>query len=233
MPIVTVSGSAGSYAIETGRRVASKLKLNYVDRQILTEAARALGVSEERVVNRDERTLHFGERLAALLNNFLERSAAAGATDPLMGPSGLEMLMSTTYGEAAALPPHGGEVSDARYKEAITEIVLGLARKGDVVIIGRGSQAILKDRPDCLHIAVTAPFEVRVARVAERDSISLDEARRRVHESDRGRYDYHRKYFKVDPLDAALYDLTVNTLHLTAEQAAQLVVSAYKRRFSA
>jgi len=233
MSVITISGNLGSGAIDIGRAVAKKLDMDYVDREILAEAARTLGVSMAAVANRDERTPHFRERLASFFRDFLERSAAAGATDPMMGTSSLEMLMATTYGEAAALPPRGAaELSDARYKEAITSIMNDLAERGDVVIIGRGSQAILKDRPACLHVCTTAPFDQRAQRIAARDGITNEAAKRCVQESDRGRIDYHRKYFKIDPTDPNHYDLTVNTEHLSEKQAAELIVAAYRRRLA-
>jgi hypothetical protein len=112
MSVITISGNLGSGAIDIGRAVAKSLKFDYVDREILAEAARTLGVSMAAVANRDERTPHFRERLASFFGDFLERSAAAGATDPMMGTSSLEMLMATTYGEAAALPLQGGDHLD-------------------------------------------------------------------------------------------------------------------------
>jgi cytidylate kinase len=228
MPIITISGSMGSGALDVGRRVADKLGFDYVDREILVEAARTLGVSVDAVEDRDEKTPtpSFGERLASLLRNFLERSATAGASDPLMGTSGLEVLLSTSYGEAAALPAKGSEPSDARYKEAITSIINDVADKGNVVIIGRGSQTILRERPGCLHVRTTAPLDLRVQRIAEREAISEEEAKQRVHESDKGQIDYHRKYFKVEPTDPDLYDLTINTEHLPSEEAAELIAAA-------
>lgn len=231
MSVITISGNIGSGAREIGLLVSRHLGLDYVDRQILTEAARALGVSERDIAGRDDRspppTLR--ERLATFFQDFLERSAVAGAADPLMATGGLETLMATTYREAAALPEGGREeLTDKRYKEAITSVMTGLADRGDVVIIGRGSQAILRDRPDTLHVAVTAPFAVRVQRIAERDGVSPEKAKEFVEESDKGRLDYHRKYFKIDPTDANLYDIVVNTARLSQEEAAKLIAMALR-----
>jgi cytidylate kinase len=235
MPVVTISGSTGSRAIEIGRMVAGKLGFDYVDRQILQEAARALGVSERDIAGRDDQSPppRLRERLASFFQDFLERSAIAGAADPLMATGGLETLMATTYREAAALPAGGREeLTDNRYKEAITTIMTGLAEKGDVVIIGRGSQAILRDRPDALHVAITAPFSVRVERIARRDAVPPEKAKETVEESDRGRQDYHHKYFKIDPNDPCLYDVVVNSGRMAEEAAAQVIVAALYAKLS-
>ena len=231
MSVITISGNTGSGAVDIGQRVAKALKFDYMDRDILLESATALGVSMDTMAHRDERTLGFRERLAEMFRDFLERSAMAGAADPMMGSSGLEVLMATSYSEAAALPPREvSEFSDDRYKEAITTIIDNVANKGNVVIIGRGSQVVLEGRPEVLHVCITAPFDTRVERVAERDGVSIEAARHQVHDSDKGRIDYHHKYFKVDPTNPDLYDVTINTGHLSNKQAAELIVAAYRRK---
>jgi cytidylate kinase len=70
-----------------------------------------------------------------------------------------------------------------------------------------------------------APSDLRVQRVA-RGKISMEEARRRVQETDRGRGAFHRKFFKVDPDDPSLYDLVIHTRRLSFEAGADLVVAA-------
>jgi cytidylate kinase len=236
MSIITISGNLGAGARDVGRIAARKLGFDYVDREILTAAASALGVDERDVAVRDEEMPPPGlrERLASFFREFLERSAVAGAADPMMGTGGLETLMSATYREAAAFPVAGREqLTDARYKEAITTVMNGLAIKGEVVIVGRGSQVILRDRPDTLHVCITAAFPLRVQRIAEREGIAEDKAKTRVEESEHGRIDFHNKYFKVHPTDPALYDIMVNTGHLSYERAADIIVAALNRKVAA
>jgi cytidylate kinase len=234
MSVITVSGSIGSGALEIARRTAEALNLDYVDREILAEAARTLGVTVDTVEHKDETAPppSFMERLASLFEKFLERSAVAGAADPLMGTGGLETLMATSYGEAAALPEAGThELSDARYKEAITSIISDVATRGNVLIVGRGSQVILQDCAGCIHVLVTAPLEWRVRRIVQREAMGEEEAKHRVHEVDRGRAEYHHKYFKVDPDDPHLYDLILNTGRLPVDEAIGLVAALHNHRF--
>ena len=47
MAVVTVNGEYGSRARESGERVAQLLDANYVDRLILTEAAKRMGATVE------------------------------------------------------------------------------------------------------------------------------------------------------------------------------------------
>jgi len=232
MPVVTISGTLGSGARDIGRLAAAGLGIDYVDREILVEAARALGVSVEAVESFDERGMSRGDRLAALLRRVLERSAAASAADPTMGAGGLELLLSRTYGEAAALPHDvpQQELNDSVYIETLTAIIHHLAERGNVLIVGRGSQAILRDWPQSLHVCSTAPAALRVETIARRENLSLEEASRRVQESDKNRAAFHRRYFKVDADEPCLYDLVICTAHLSEEAAAETICAAARSR---
>jgi cytidylate kinase len=228
MPIVTVSGQVGAGAREAGRPAANQLGIDYVDQEILVEAARVMGVPMESVVPFDERTASRGERLAAMLRRFFETSAAAGAAEPMLGSGGLDVLLSRTYGEVAS--GEGlQEVSDETYLATLSGIVSDLAAQGNVLIIGRGSQVILKDCPGALHVLLVAPLDQRVAFIAEREALSKEAATKRVHDGDRGRAAFHHKFFKVDVDNPALYHLTLNTGRLSIEDAAQLIHDVARR----
>ena len=222
MSVVTISGQTGSAAREVGRLAAERLKLDYVDQEILVEAAQALGVPMESVVSHDERTASLGERLAGMLRRFLEGSAAAGAADPMLGSGGLDVLLGRTYAEAA-----GGaepqEVSDDRYLATLSDIIRDLPTHGDVLIIGRGSQVILKDWPGALHVLLVAPLAHRLEEVVRREGLTEEAAAKQVHEGDRGRAAFHDKFFKIKVDDPSLYHLTLNTAHVPIEEAAAII----------
>ena len=231
MAVVTVSGQIGSDAHEVGRLTAQRLGIDYVDQEILVAAARALGVPMEAVVSHDERTASLGERLGSMLRRFLEQSAAAGAADPMVGAGGPDVLLSRTYGEAAA--GEGlQEVSDELYLAALSSIMFDLAGHDNVLIIGRGSQVILSDQKGATHVLLVAPLEHRVERFAQREGLGPEEAAKEVHDRDKGRADFHHKFFKEDVDDPSLYHLTLNTARFPPEQAAE-VIGQVVQRYSA
>jgi cytidylate kinase len=230
MPVITVSGSLGSGAREVAQAVAAEMRLEYVDQEIMVEAARELGVQVAEVESRDERKSTFGERLASVIRTLMERSAAAGAADPLSG-GGLEMVLARSYGEAADLPePGAGQLDDERYIKTLTSVLKGVAKRGDVVILGRGSQAILRNEPGVLHVYVASPLEHRVGTLMTRDGITRQEAERRIKDSDKNRIAFHRHYFKVEPDSPALYDMGINAERIRPEVAAQMIAIAARDR---
>lgn len=231
MPVITVSGSLASGAREAAQAVAQRLGLDYVDQEILVEAARELGVSVADVEQRDERAASLGERLGAIMRTLMERSASAGSTDPMSG-GGLEMVLARTYGEAAELPSEAprGQLDDASYLRTLTSVIRGVAARGDVVILGRGSQAILQHEGDTLHVYVTAPREQRVAALTSRDHIPAEDAERRVKRSDQQRHEFHRRYFKVNVEDPLLYDLMLHAGRLSVATMVELIATAARER---
>lgn len=227
MPVVTMTGTLASGAREIGQAVASALRIDFVDQQLMVNAARRLGVPVDVMADHDERCSSLGQRLAGVLRTFLERSAAAG--DPLTGAGGLEGLLGRTYADMA-MEREEPEVTDDLYLKTMTAIIRDLGDRGDIVVLGRGSQMILRDSPEALHVLALAPAELRVQRLAEREGVSTEEAARRVHDSDRARVGFYRRFWKVDANDPTLYDITLETSRLSYEAAAELVALAARAR---
>jgi len=223
MPVVTMIGTTASGAREIGRAAASLLEIDYVDQQLLVDAARRLGVPVDVVADRDERCSSFGERLSGILRGFLERSAAGG--DPLTGAGGLEILLGRTYTDMAD-EREEPEVSDSLYMKTMTAIIRELGDRGDIVVLGRGSQVILRELPGVLHVLTVAPEELRIERFAAREGISLEGAEKRLQETDRARAAFYHKFWKVEVGDPSLYGITLETSRLSYEAGAQLVAAA-------
>lgn len=224
MPVITLTGRIASGAREVGPLVASRLKVDYVDQQLMVQAAQRCGVPVGVVAERDEKRASFRQRLGSIINTVLERSAASGA-DPLAGPGGMEAVLSQTYADVA-LEEEEKDVSDETYIQTVSALIKELAVGGGIVILGRGSQMILADRPGALHVLTVAAAELRYQRLAEREEIPIEEAERRAKESDRARAAFYKKFWKVDVQDPRLYDLTIDTSRFTFEKAADLIVTA-------
>jgi cytidylate kinase len=231
MPVVTMSGTMGSGAREVGPLAAEILGADYVDREIMVDAARRLGVSAEALVEREERCIGFRDRLANMLRTFLERSAMAGVGDPLIGSGGLEVLLARSYGEMGAeVGSSAQELDDAVYIKTIGAIISELGQRGNIAILGRGGQVILRELPTALHVLMHAPLELRTSRIVERDQLTPEEASKRIHELDSGQAAFHRKFFKVDVSDPSLYDLVIETSRLPYPVAAELVALAARAK---
>jgi cytidylate kinase len=77
-----------------------------------------------------------------------------------------------------------------------------------------------------IRVWLDAPEDVRAARVADREDVPLEEARRTLHaraESEAHRY---RVYYDIDFADRSIYDLTVNTARWGPDGVMQVVRTA-------
>jgi cytidylate kinase len=81
-----------------------------------------------------------------------------------------------------------------------------------------------------LHVAINAPFSWRVENISRRDGIPEEEAGRVISEFDKQRAAYHKKFFKVDVHDPALYDIGLNSASLGTERAVRAICAAAEVR---
>lgn len=227
MPVITVSGYLASGAREIALAAAAELGIEFVDQMILVEAARELGVSVAEMEQRDERTSSIGERVAAALGSLMERSAAVGTFDPVSGGGmGLETVLARTYGEAAELPSGGGQLNEDRYIKTLSSVIKGVAARGNVVLLGRGSQAILHNEPDTRHVYVAASKERRIDNLIKNEAMTRPDAERRIDKSDTNRRAFHLRYFKMEFNNPHQYDLAINGGQISTTTAAKMIAIA-------
>jgi cytidylate kinase len=115
------------------------------------------------------------------------------------------------------------------YREKIFAVVGELADEGNLLLLGRGGQVILAERPGVLHVRVIAPLEHRVAQLAAARGISAEAAAARIEASDRARVDFVRRYYGANLQDPRLYDLILNTAKLNITTAVDVIAAAAQR----
>jgi cytidylate kinase len=112
----------------------------------------------------------------------------------------------------------------------VTETILHLAELGNVILIGRGAAVVTANLRHVFHVRLVSALEKRLQRIQELNHLSKEAALKFIHEEDRGRERYLKKYFKTDVDDPLLYDLVINTDRIPHDQAAGLVAEAVLNR---
>lgn len=128
-------------------------------------------------------------------------------------------------------PPSYVTAEDRKRAAALNSIeliILDLARKGNVVIYGRGGQDLLKDCKNILRLRFIADFEERVERFAEREWIDPDMARSLIRRSDHQRGGFIHFYFDRDWHDPNYYDLVFNTSRLSEATIVDCIIATAK-----
>ena len=222
MTIVTISRQLGSGGNEIAASVAEALGLRFIDREIINRAAHEAGVPKialQEMEYEGQRTLV--EQVLDILRqmpplpNPLETAQREAATP-----------LSVHFGGIFSPTVRPMSIAMGDYVRIAGMVIRDLAREGRVIIVGRGSQVLLKDHPAALHVQIVAPFWHRVKTIMEREGLERRATVSRVRTSDRARADYLRRYHNVRWLDPHLYDLVINTDKVPVEVAVGLIVEA-------
>jgi len=104
------------------------------------------------------------------------------------------------------------------------------SQHGRVVLVGRGAQALLAQRPDALHVYVVASKPWRMRLAVERLGADPAQAEKAVDDVDRQRDRYVKTYYGRARQAPENYDLVVNAERLGFAGAAGVVVADAKRR---
>ena len=100
-----------------------------------------------------------------------------------------------------------------------------LLAAGGGVILGRAAAVVLgKDRG--FHVRLDGPAERRVAQGAVVEGISEEQARARLRAADKARTAYVRRLYRVDPADASLYHLVIDSTAMPLDTVIELILVA-------
>lgn len=114
------------------------------------------------------------------------------------------------------------------YLDRFQSVIYEVARRGDAVFFGKGSQLLLRPFDCALRVLIIASWETRIERLMEENRVAKDVAEKIVHESDRDKRGFVRYAFDEDWLNSSLYDVVINTDKLDVGSAVTMIVQAAK-----
>ena len=200
--VITIARSYGSGGRKMGRLLAKELGYEYYDREILRIASDESGISEELFRQADEK-----QRIP------LFRIAREVYTGEVIPPDSDDFISNENL---------------FRYQ---AKIIRELAATRNCVIVGRCANFILRGRDNVLNVFVTAPVVDCVRRVMETDGLNLEEAEKKSKKIDKRRADYFKYFTGRQWQDAALYDLCLNTGHMSEQKCVDIVRAYMDARF--
>ena len=122
--------------------------------------------------------------------------------------------------------------SDSEIDRIIDERTKTEAEKGGVVIDAQLGAWMVKDLAD-VKVLIVAPDEVRFRRIAGRDGISIQEARKQTLARESIQKQRYKKYYCIDVSDLSIYDLKIDTSLYPLEKAKAVVVESVRDRLAA
>ncbi len=210
MTTITVTRQHGCGGHQIAARVGQLLDYRLFDSPFLKQIASEVGLLREEAVDYSEENYK--------VKTFLQRLISFNPAEMRISPS-----------SARETQPDVPRFDDADSVELVKRIVRVAYEHGNVVIVGRGAQVILRNQPDVLHVRIIAPMETRLKIVQQTEGLGLEAARQYLEERDKSAREYLARFFNTQWDDPYLYHLTINRAFCEIEQAAQLVVAAAQK----
>lgn len=206
LPVITITRQYASGGSDIAHLVARQLGWEVIDNEFVDEVARRAGLPPDEVAQREERAPGLLERLARTL----------AVASP-------EMFIAT-----GSVPQV--EQDEATIVKLTERVIAEAAAHGRIVLVGRGAQAVLAQRPDALHVYVVASKPWRMKLAVERLGVDPASVEKVVDDTDRHRDQYVKAYYGRQRQDVAIYDLVVNAERLGIDGAATVIVAEARRR---
>ncbi|MBA7619176.1 MAG: AAA family ATPase [Candidatus Lokiarchaeota archaeon] len=106
--------------------------------------------------------------------------------------------------------------------------IIGIARKGNIIIDSQLSGYILKSIAD-FKILLICPLEIRIKRMAERDNVNYKLKLRETEIREKSELERFKHLYNIDLSDQEeiqdLYDLIIDTENLTIEDVLEKILS--------
>jgi len=204
MPVITISRQFGSYGDAVAEMLCDRLGYRILDKSLMQRLAREASVKIDKRIDQSEdryRPWTLSERLLSRV-----------------GPPGRNPAFWAGYGSIVTREQAAAETA--------ARLIHAAYRIGNLVVVGRGGQVVLRDQPDVLHVRLVAPLAIRVRRHQVRAGPTVEDAHTEVAASDRGAADFIKHYYDADIDDPSLYDLIINTARVPLEDVAGLIVDA-------
>lgn len=197
--IITISREYGASGRAVTHGLAERIGFRLLDEDLPVVIAARMGTSPEIVEGMEYRPAGFGQRLL--------RSLSAGQPEAFQPASDVEDLHAETQREVERLI---NEAADA----------------GDVIVVGRLGNWLLRDRPRTLRVFLNAPLTWRVAHISESLGCTEAAARSEIARVDGGRRTYARETYDFDWGDPHFYDLVIDVAHFGVDGSIALIDAA-------
>ncbi len=200
---ITISHQLGSGGSQLGQKLAGRLGIPFIDRDILKKVAEQLNLAEGVLEGREERLSSFWQSMMRI----------AVYTDPV------ECISMDHY-----------EPSDRELFRLESEYIQRIAEQSSAIFLGRCGWHILRHHPGRFSILVHADLPDRIRRIQQLFCLDEDSAKKLIETNDRDRTAYVRAFTRKDWFDARWYDLCFNTSRLDMDKIVEVCLEGLKAK---
>lgn len=209
MAVITLSRSFGSGGAEIAHLVCNSIGYHYFDKWLMARVASFAGLTKEELYDfsEDEHKV----------DGFLEQLIK------WRSPRVVARRNNLKEDDANGVRVEVEELDEVRAIGMVKATIEAAYHHRNVMIVGRGGQRILQDKPNVLHIRVVASLSQRVARVQARYDLDEKSAKELVLQRDLATRDYLKRFYDIDINDALPYHMVLNTSKYSIESLAYII----------
>jgi cytidylate kinase len=197
MAVITISRQFGAGGITLGKKIAKQLGYNFYDNEIIQLVANQANVSTRWVESMEKEA---GGKMQRIISGLVSRSF-------------MDRFLEDKY----------GYIDEEIYVDLLNKIIKNIAAEGDAVILGRGSQYILKDVANACHVLLVADKEYRIRFIEEKYELFTKHAIQMINNEDKRRINLYRKFGREDYDHWAHYYLIFNMGKIDLDKATRMV----------
>ena len=206
--VITINREMGSGGRTIGRKLADKLGVEFYYKTVIKGLEKEFNLTAEEIEKQKGREQGWWANIKQQLTN--------------------SIMSSNPY-----LPQVADTASlidtDDIFK-AETEILRGIADEESCVVAGRCGFYIFRNHPNHFNILIQASMPHRIKRVANKQGISEEEARKAIDMVDQMRENYVNTYTNTSRYDTRNYDLVITMDDLTEDDAVAIILETINRQ---
>ena len=200
--VITINREMGSGGRTIGRKLAEKLGVEFYYKSVIKGLEKKFNLTAEEVEKQKGREQGWW---ASIKRQF---TGSVVSSSPFLPKVADENELIDT---------------DDIFK-AETEILKGIAEEESCVIAGRSGFFVFRDHPNHLSILIQASMPHRVKRVANKQNLTEEEARKAIDKVDKMRENYVNKYTHSSRYDTRNYDLVISMDGMTEDEAVDIIM---------
>lgn len=197
MAVLTISRMFGAGGKTLGELIANRLGYTFFDNELIQMVAKQAKVSTDWVEAMEKEA---GGKFQKLVSTLVPKSL-------------VEKVLASEQ----------GYLDEEIYTDVLHHVVTKIADGDNAVILGRGSQYILKGRADTYHILLVADLDHRIKFIVDKYELMQKQAVMAVALEDKRRLNLYRKFGKVDYNQTDHYHVVFNMSQIAMEKACDMI----------
>lgn len=192
--IISIGRQFGAGGRRVGQALAKELGIAYYDKELIMEAAKEFGFAPDFFEENDEKSASFSGNVL----QWMESLVTSG-------------MCTKNY------------LSQDTLFEMQSEVIRKVAEKHSCIIVGRCSDYVLRDNPNCFSVFLHSSDEDRIMRIQERSGLSTEEAISKMRMEDKKRAAYYNFYSNKTWGESATYTLSIDVSSLGVDKTVELI----------